>query len=368
MKISRIAQLGAVAAIAALALSGCASNEAGGTTDPSASDAPALTGTLNGSGATSQQVAVQAWTAEFQGANPDVTVNYDPQGSGTGRESFQSGAVQFAGSDRAFKAEEIEAGPFDACVEGSDLVEIPAYVSPIAIAFNLEGVDSLDLDPATIAGIFAGTITNWNDPKIAEANPDVDLPDMPITVVVRSDSSGTTFNFTGHLAAIDADFAAGPGAGTSVQWPASDKIIKAPKNDGITATVMQTPGAIGYIEYGYGKLTGTPMAILQNAAGAYVAPGGEGGAEALASAQFDDRMRAFITDPAGAEAYPIATFTWMVFYEHGQDAAKVAAIKEMVEYGLTDGQEMAEELGYIPMPASVIDKVRAAAQDIGAGA
>ena len=165
VKISRIAQLGAVAAIAALTLAGCASNEGGDTSSPAESDAPSLSGTLNGSGATSQQVAVQAWTAEFQTANPDVTVNYDPQGSGTGRESFQSGAVGFAGSDRAFKIDEIEAGPFDACVEGTDLVEIPAYVSPIAIAFNVEGVDELSLDPATLAGIFAGTITNWNDSR-----------------------------------------------------------------------------------------------------------------------------------------------------------------------------------------------------------
>jgi len=238
----------------------------------------------------------------------------------------------------------------------------------IVVAYNLPGVAELKLPRDVYPEIFLGQITNWNDPKIAAANPDASLPDMPITVVVRSDSSGTTFNFTNHLSAIDADFKAGPGAGTSVQWPASDKIIKAPKNDGITATVMQTPGAIGYIEYGYGKLTNTPMAILQNAAGQYVAPGGTGGADALASATFDDHMRAFITDPAGKDAYPIATFTWMAFYEHGQDAAKVAAIKEMVEYGLTEGQAMAESLGYIALPDAVIERVRAAAADIGAGA
>ena len=175
MKLSRFAQVGALAAIAALTLAGCAANETSSTPSGDAATT-ALTGELNGSGATSQQVAVQAWTAEFQTANPDVTVNYDPQGSGTGRESFQSGAATFAGSDRAFKADEITAGPFDACAEGSDLVEIPAYVSPIAIAFNLEGVDSLNLDPATIAGIFAGTISNWNDPAIAATNSDVDAP------------------------------------------------------------------------------------------------------------------------------------------------------------------------------------------------
>lgn len=130
---------------------------------------------------------------------------------------------------------------------------------------------------------------------------------------------------------------------------------------------MQTPGALGYIEYGYAKLTGSPMAILQNAAGAYVAPGGEGGPDALADAAFDDHMRAFVTDPKGAEAYPIATFTWMLFYQNGQDPQKVEALKKMVEFGLSEGQGMAAEMGYIPLPEPVAEKVRAAAQKIGAG-
>ena len=202
--------------------------------------------------------------------------------------------MDFAASDAAMTDEQIAA-------VDQGVVLLPMTAGEIVVAFNLPGVTELKLPRDVYPEIFLGTITNWNDPKIAAANEGVTLPDMPITVVVRSDSSGTTYNFTNHLSAIDADFKAGPGAGTSVQWPASDKIVKAPKNDGITATVMQTPGAIGYIEYGYGKLTGTPMAILQNAAGEYVAPGGTGGAEALASATFDDHMRAFITDPAGQD-------------------------------------------------------------------
>ncbi len=151
MKLTRIAKIGAIGAIAALALSACAANEAGGTpADPSA---PAgLSGELAGSGASSQEVAVQTWTAGFQGANPDVTINYDPAGSGAGRESFQAGAVAFAGSDRAFKIEELEAGPFDGCVADTNIIELPTYISPIAVIFNLEGVDELNLDAATIAG------------------------------------------------------------------------------------------------------------------------------------------------------------------------------------------------------------------------
>jgi phosphate transport system substrate-binding protein len=237
----------------------------------------------------------------------------------------------------------------------------------IVLAYNLPDVPELKLSREAYSAIFLGEITNWNDQRIAATNEGVTLPDMPITVVVRSDSSGTTFNFTSHLSAISEGFKGGPGAGTSVQWPSSDKIIKAPKNDGVTATILQTPGAIGYVEYGYAKLTGAPMATLENKAGEYVPAGGSGGAEALTSAQFDDYMRAFITDPEGADAYPIATFTWMIFHKDGQDPEKVAAIKQMVEYGLTDGQALAEELGYIPMPEAVIEQVRAAAEQIGAG-
>lgn len=274
MKISRIAQLGAVAAIAALALSGCASNEAGGTTAPSASDAPALTGTLNGSGATSQQVAVQAWTAEFQGANPDVTVNYDPQGSGTGRESFQSGAVQFAGSDRAFKAEEIEAGPFDACVEGSDLVEIPAYVSPIAIAFNVEGVDSLDLDPATIAGIFAGTITNWNDPAIAATNDGITLPDLAITPVHRSDKSGTTANFTDYLAQTAESVWS---YGSVEEWPIQGGEA-AQGTSGVVNAIKGGQGTIGYADH---SQTADISSVNVQVGEEWVEPSAEGAAIAL---------------------------------------------------------------------------------------
>ena len=193
MKLTRIAQIGAVGAIAALALAGCASNEdpgsAGALRDAPASD---LSGEIAGAGSSAQEVAVQAWTAGFQTANPDVTITYDPSGSGAGRESFQAGAVAFAGSDRAFTIEEVEAGPFDGCVEGSDIVQLPTYISPIAVIFNIEGVDELNLDPATIAGLFAGTITNWNDPAIAALNEGATLPDLAVTPVHRADDSGTT--------------------------------------------------------------------------------------------------------------------------------------------------------------------------------
>ena len=200
MKISRIARIGAVGAVAALALAGCAANEGGtgGTTDaPSEST---LSGTIEATGASSQEAAQQSWVAAFQTANPDTTVNYTATGSGTGRENFIAGSSNFIGSDRAFNADELAAGGFGSCAS-DEIVEIPVYISPVAVAFNLEGVDELNLDGETIAKIFAGTITKWNDDAIASQNEGVELPDQAIVTVHRSDPSGTQETFTKYLSA-----------------------------------------------------------------------------------------------------------------------------------------------------------------------
>lgn len=182
MKISRIARIGAIGAVAALALAGCAANEGGSGSTEAPTDST-LSGTIDATGASSQAAAQEAWVAAFQTANPDVTVNYEPTGSGTGRENFLEGGSNFIGSDRAFNDEEVAAGGFGACTT-DDIVEVPLYISPVAVAFNLEGIDSLNLDAATIAGIFAGTISNWNAPEIAALNDGVERltwPSRPCT-------------------------------------------------------------------------------------------------------------------------------------------------------------------------------------------
>lgn len=315
---------------------------------------------LTGSGASFPFPLYSAWFKDFSSKSDGITVDYQSKGSGAGIQDYLNKVVDFAASDSAMKDEDI------AKADGNAVL-LPMTAGEIVLIYNLPGVTGLKLPREVYPEIFLGKITQWNDEKIAAANPGVTLPDTPITVVVRSDSSGTTFNFTNHLSAIDADFKAGPGVGNSVQWPSTDKIVKAPKNDGVTATVMQTPGAIGYTEFGYAKLTGTPMAELENKAGKFIPAGGEGGADALTSAQFDDQMRAFITDPEGDAAYPIATFTWMIFPKSVADPAKADAMKKLVAYGLSDGQAMAESLGYIEMPEAVIEKVKSAAEKIGAG-
>lgn len=365
MKISRIAQLGAVAAIAALALSGCASNEAGDTASPSASDAPALAGTLNGSGATSQQVAIQAWTAEFQSANPDVTVNYDPQGSGTGRESFQSGAVQFAGSDRSFKTDEIEAGPFDACVEGSDIVEIPAYVSPIAVAFNVEGVDSLDLDPATIAGIFAGTITNWNDPAIAATNDGVTLPDLAITPVHRSDKSGTTANFTDYMAQTAESVWT---YGSVEEWP----VQGGEAAQGTSGVVNAIKGGDGTIGYADSSQTADLSSVSVLVGEEWVEPSAEGAAIALdASPLAEGRAStdlAFDIDRTTTEAgaYPVMLVSYLIGCAEYQDAEAAALVKGFFSTAISEAgqQAAAENAGSAPISASLTEKAQAAVDAI----
>jgi phosphate transport system substrate-binding protein len=187
-----------VAVAAAIALTSCAANE--GATSPAAepSETATLSGTLNAAGASSQGAAQEAWVASFQTANPDVTINYDPSGSGAGRETFIAGGAAFAGSDSYLKDEEL-AGEFAMCVPGTSAVDLPAYISPIAVIFNVDGVDELNLDADTLAKIFKGDITVWNDPAIAALNADAKLPATNITAVHRSDDSGTTKNFADYL-------------------------------------------------------------------------------------------------------------------------------------------------------------------------
>ena len=315
---------------------------------------------LTGSGASFPFPIYGAWFKDFSKQTKGVTVDYQAKGSGAGIQDFINNTVDFAASDAAMNDEEI------AKVK-QGVVLLPMTAGEIVLSYNLPGVRALQLPRDVYVDIFMGKITKWNDPKIVAANPGVKLPAENITVVARSDSSGTTYVFTGHLSAVSEEFKNTVGHGKTAQWPKS--FVKAPKNDGVTATIKQTPGAIGYIEYGYAIATKQPMAILQNKAGKFVAPGDESGKAALASAEFPTNtlpgsdtpdLRVWVSDPAGAQAYPIATFTWMLFYKD-QDDGKAKALRDLVEYGLTKGQAMAPKMGYIPLPGNVVERVRKAA-------
>lgn len=315
---------------------------------------------LTGSGASFPFPIYGAWFKDFSKQTKGVTVDYQAKGSGAGIQDFTNNTVDFAASDAAMDDEEI------AKVK-QGVVLLPMTAGEIVLSYNLDGVKALQLPRDVYVDIFMGKITKWNDPKIVAANPGVKLPDENITVVARSDSSGTTYVFTGHLSAVSEEFKNTVGHGKTAQWPKS--FVKAPKNDGVTATIKQTPGAIGYIEYGYAIATKQPMAILQNKAGKFVTPGDESGKAALASAEFPTNtlpgsdtpdLRVWVSDPAGAQAYPIATFTWMLFYKD-QDDGKAKVLRDLVEYGLIKGQAIAPKMGYIPLPENVVERVRKAA-------
>jgi phosphate transport system substrate-binding protein len=311
---------------------------------------------LTGSGASFPAPLYLSWFKNLHKVNPDLVVDYQSKGSGAGVQDFLNKTVDFAASDSAMKMEDMAK-----VSEGVQL--LPMTAGEIIVTYNLPGNPvGLKLPRDVYPNIFLGKITKWNDPKIAAANPDVKLPDMPITVVVRADSSGTTAVFTKHLSAINAEFKSTLGEGNTVNWPATNKFIKSPKNDGVTATVRQTPGAIGYIEYSYAKLAKVQSALLQNKEGKFVAPGNS--AETLAAIKLPEDMIAWAPDPEGAKAYPIVTYTWMIFRKNNNDAQKAKAMRDMVEFGLTEGQKMADALGYIPLPQAVVEQVRKAAANI----
>ncbi|OLU26239.1 phosphate ABC transporter substrate-binding protein PstS [Pseudomonas sp. PA15(2017)] len=313
---------------------------------------------LTGSGASFPAPIYLTWFKDFSQNTPGVTVDYQSKGSGAGVQDFLNKTVDFAASDSAMKEEDIAK-----VAEGVQL--LPMTAGEIVLAYNLPGnPKGVKLPRDVYSNIFLGKITKWNDPKIVAANPDLELPDLPITVVVRADSSGTTAVFTKHLSAINAEFNKELGEGNTVNWPGSDKFIKSPKNDGVTATVRQTPGSIGYIEYGFAKLAKVDFAVLENKAGEYVVPNAESGAEALAAVKMPENLVAWLPDPDGAKSYPITTYTWMIFRKDNGNPAKAKALRDMVEYSLTEGQKIADSMGYIPLPQSVIDQVRKASANI----
>lgn len=306
---------------------------------------------LSGAGASFPAPLYQRWAADYAKANPGVEVNYQSVGSGAGVKQFTQGTVDFGASDAAMTDEEMAK-----VARGAML--IPATAGSIVIAYNLPEIKDLKLSREALAGIFLGRITKWNDPAIARDNAGVTLPNRSINVAKRSDGSGTTYVFSKHLAAISKEFADDIGVDKSADaWPVG---VGGKGNDGVTALIKQTPGTVGYVEFGYAENNGLAMASLQNKSGNFVKPTAESGAATLASIDLPENLRVWADDPAGAQDYPIVTFTWLLLYKKYPDAAKLKALKEFVNYGLTEGQKVAPELGYITLPASVVEKCQAA--------
>ena len=305
---------------------------------------------LSGAGASFPAPLYQRWGAEYSKLHPSVQVNYQSVGSGAGVKNFTAGVVDFGASDAAMSDAEI-------AKVANGVVMIPATAGEIVYAYNLPGIDKLNLSREAMAGIYLGTITKWNDPAIAKDNAGVTLPAIPIQVAYRSDGSGTTYVFTQHLSAISKEFADKIGTDKSVTFPVG---VGGKGNEGVTALVQQAPGAIGYVEYGYAKNNGLKMASLQNKSGTFVAPDIASAAETLANVQMPENLRVWPVDPEGAKDYPIVSFTWLLLNKKYSDASKLKALKEFVSWGLTDGQKFSEELGYVPLPAPVVEKAQAA--------
>lgn len=309
---------------------------------------------LQGAGASFPAPLYNKWFKSYSASHPDVEVDYQSVGSGSGKKSVIDHTVDFGASDAAMTDEEMARVP-----GGVQL--LPMTAGAIVIAYNVDGVTNLKLSRKAYTGIFLGKIKKWNDPEIVAANPGTKLPDLPINVVVRADGSGTSYVFSKHLSAVNEDFNKAVGTNTMPNWPVG---TKSKGNEGVTASLKTTPGSIGYVEYGYANSQKLNTATLENKAGKYVTASTASGQAALASVTLPDNLIAWASDPAAPDAYPIVTYTWLICYRKYPDAKKVAALQDLLKYSLTDGQKDAEALGYIPLPANVTSKNLAAVQTI----
>jgi phosphate transport system substrate-binding protein len=336
----------------------------GGTTGPSAAANPVPpTGniTLTGAGATFPGLLYQVWVEKFNAVYPNVQINYQAIGSGGGIKAITEQTVDFGASDAAMKDSEIAALP-----AGAKILHIPTALGAVVLIYNIKGKDGnaikgLQLDADNVAGIFLGTITKWSDPKIAANNADIaaNLPDTSILIVHRADSSGTTNAFTTYLDTVSPAWHTKVGAGKEVNWPVGNG---APGNDGVSAGVKQTDGAVGYVELEYATVSGLSSALIKNAAGKFV-PGSVDGVTAAAEAIADkfpaDFRQAPIINGAGDTTYPIAAYTYILAYVDQKDADKGKSLVAFLYWALTDGQGEEKAIGYAPLPQSVQQKALA---------
>jgi phosphate transport system substrate-binding protein len=302
---------------------------------------------INGAGATFPYPIYSKWFDEYAKVDPSVRFNYQSIGSGGGQKQILAQTVDFGASDGPMSDENLSKAP-------GKILHIPTVAGAVVITYNLDGNPALKLDAETIANIFLGKIKNWNDPKIAASNPGAKLPDKEIVVVHRSDGSGTTFIFTDYLSKISGEWKEKAGNNTSVNWPTG---IGGKGNEGVAGQVKQTPGALGYVELIYATQNKMPYAEVKNAAGEFMKPTLESITAALATADIPDDFRFSMTNAPGKDAYPIAGATWLLVYQQQKDAAKGKKLVEFLKWSLTDGEKMAKDLQYAPLPESVQQRV-----------
>jgi phosphate transport system substrate-binding protein len=337
------------AVLVLLIVSACSSSSSGSSSPPSGAGSSAgggskLSGTLNASGSTFQLTFQQSAAQAFKSVQPGITVNYGGGGSGKGRTDLASGTVNFAGSDSPIPASE------QANFNGKTVLYFPVLIGPITMSYNLPGVSSLKLTPTVIADIFQGKITSWSSSAIKAINPGVSLPGTPITIAVRSDSSGTTQNFSLFL-----EKAAGSawtlGSSSTIKWPSTARAGSG--NGGVAQVIKTTPGAIGYVDYSTAKASGLTFASVLNKAGSYVAPSTAAASAAAAGVTVAPNLTFHAVWASGASAYPITYQTWDLVYATQPNANDAKLLQAYLGYLLGAGQSLLPTLNYAPLPASI---------------
>jgi phosphate transport system substrate-binding protein len=305
--------------------------------------------TINAAGATFPAVIYQKWFEEFHKLHPDMQINYQAIGSGAGIQQLTAGTVDFGASDVPMTNEQI------AKITRAKTLHFPTVLGGVVPAYNINGINtSINFTPETLAGIFLGTISNWNDPALKKDNPGVKFPNAEITVVHRSEGSGTTFVWTDYLSKVSPDWKNKVGAAAVVVWP---KGLGGKGNEGVSGTIKETPNSIGYVELIYALQNKMPYGAVKNSAGTFVKADTETVTAAAAGVanNMPDDFRVSITNAPGKNAYPISSFTWMLIPTK-LDGAKKNAVQEFLKWALTDGQKYCAGLGYAPLPKPVVSK------------
>jgi phosphate transport system substrate-binding protein len=318
---------------------------------------------IHGAGSTFIAPLMERWIGEYAQIHPGVSFVYDAVGSGEGIERFIAQGVDFGASDAAMNDSEIARVQPPA---GRGVKLIPVTAGEVVIAYNIPGISKvLRLPRDVYADIFLGRVTHWDDARIAAANPGIHLPPKHIQIIARRDSSGTTFAFTNHLGAVSQAWRDGPGTGKLIDWPGGAMIALG--NEGVAQRLRITQYSIGYIEYSFASRLGLPMAALENRSGAFVAPGAAGGEAALdiATEDIPGDLRLFLPDPPGARAYPVVSLSWLLLNGSYADPVKDDALGQAVDWGLGPGQRIAEDMGYIPLPESLVRRARQALNEAG---
>ncbi len=315
---------------------------------------------LQGAGATFPNPLYQKWLSEYGKLNPNVKIDYQSIGSGGGIKQIQARTVDFGASDAPMTDTELKGSP-------GELVHIPTVLGAVVITYNLQGVSKpLRFSPDVIADIFLGKITKWNDPRIKADNSDTTLPATDIAVVHRAESSGTSFVFTDYLAKVSPDWKQKVGADKAPQWPVGQG---GKGNEGVTGQIKQQPNTIGYVELAYAVQNKLPVAFIKNAGGNFVEPSIEAvtAAAAASAATTPEDLRVSITDAAGATAYPISSYTYILVYKAQPDAAKGKVLVDLLWWGIHDGEKYAKDLQYAPLPDEIVKRAEAKINSVTSG-